>query len=252
MAVFGFVILFAGVLSAGAAAASRAAILLFLLPVMVPGPPSDILPRLIGWILGWAVSVSLSMFLWPRRDFDNLRAAVSRACRATARAISAPSASDDPARLDEVQQASLDAMTDLRDAFRASTSRPVGLSAGGRLLGRTINDLESLFIDTRDIDGAPVMRSQPGFAAVSRSFRRGAGRRRRRLGHTGRDQPRATRGQHHHLGHRPAAGAELLARLGARRGQAPQVGAATERIHGLAYSTDHVRARARRWVRVPR
>ncbi len=241
MAVFGFAILFAGVLSAGAAAASRAAILLFLLPVMVPGPPSDILPRLVGWIVGWAVSVSLSMFLWPRRDFDNLRAAVSRACRATAQAISAPSASDDPARLDDVQQASLDAMTDLRDAFRASTSRPVGLSAGGRLLGRTIHDLESLFIDPRDIDGAP--RQVMGVAPREIAAVGGASAEVLDAAAEALDRPVEP-----NLGKLEAS----IATLGTVRQQAlsawlgavlegqVQAGEATGRLHGLAYSTDQV------------
>ena len=43
----------------------------------------------------------------------------------------------------------------------------MGLSAGGRLLGRTINDLESLFSDTRDTDGAAVPKQAAAVAEAS-------------------------------------------------------------------------------------
>ena len=239
MAVFGFVILFAGVLSAGAAAAGKAAILLFLLPVMVPGPPSDILPRLIGWILGWALSVSLSMFLWPRRDSDRLRAAVTRACRATARAVSAPSALD-LQQLDQIQQASLDAMKDLRRVFRANTSRPVGLSAGDRLLGRTINDLESLFSDTRDTEGAAVPKQVAAVAEASADVLNAAA--------DALDTPSDVNLERLEAGitalstvREQALSSWLSSVLaGGQARQQVQSGARTEQMHGLAYSSDQV------------
>jgi uncharacterized membrane protein YccC len=236
MAVVGLAILFAGVLSAGAAAAGKAAILLFLLPVMVPALPPEIPARLLGWVLGWAVSVSLSMFLWPRHDFDRLRAAVSRSCRATARAISAPYGLDDPAQLAQVAQTSLDAMNDLRLAFRVSTSRPVGLSAGGRLLGRTINDLESLFTDTRDLAGPTASSEVEPVAAASAAVLDAAADALDDRSTSNRTQLEASIAT---LG--TVREQALSSWLGSVLGGGPaSAGGATERVHGLAYSTDEV------------
>ncbi len=239
MAVFGFVILFAGVLSAGAAAAGKAAILLFLLPVMVPAPPSDILPRLLGWILGWAVSVALSMFLWPRRDFDRLRAAVTRASRSIARAISAPSALD-PQQLDQIQQGSLDAMKDLRRVFRASTSRPVGLSAGDRLLGRTINDLESLFSDTRDTEGAAVPKQVAAVVEGSAEVLNAAADALDTPSEISRARLEASITTLSTVREQALSSWLGSVLVGGQAREQAQSDAATERIHGLAYSSDQV------------
>lgn len=57
MAVVGFVVLFAGVLSAAIAAAGRAALLTFILPVTLAAGPADIPPRLAGWGLAVAAAV---------------------------------------------------------------------------------------------------------------------------------------------------------------------------------------------------
>ena len=82
MVVIGFVVLFAGVLSAATAAASRAALLAYILPVMVPGLRRDILPRLAGWCIAAALAVPVAVFLWPPRDHEPLRARAADACRA--------------------------------------------------------------------------------------------------------------------------------------------------------------------------
>ncbi len=52
MAVVGFVVLFAGIISPQAATGSTAASLLFVLPVAVAQPASAVGPRLVGWVAG--------------------------------------------------------------------------------------------------------------------------------------------------------------------------------------------------------
>ena len=73
MAVAGFVILFAGVLSAAAAGATRAALLTFILPVTVPGTSTDMMFRLGGWFLAAAMAVPVAILVWPPADHQKLR-----------------------------------------------------------------------------------------------------------------------------------------------------------------------------------
>ena len=85
MAVVAFGVLFAGVISSATAAAGRAALLAFTLPVMLPGGVSDIAPRLAGWGLAVAFAVPAAMLIWPPREHHELRmraAAMSRALAA--------------------------------------------------------------------------------------------------------------------------------------------------------------------------
>ena len=144
MAVVGFVVLFFGVLSAAAAAASRALLLAFVLPVTVPVPVGEILPRLGGWGLGMAIAIPLALFLWPPREHDDLRIGVSRSCRCLARFLAGSGDPDD-------EQSVTDALSELRRNFRASVSRPIGLSAGGRLLARVRGDLDWLYVEARGL-----------------------------------------------------------------------------------------------------
>ncbi len=65
MAVVAFVILFAGILSGYVAAGASSAILLFVLPVMIPAGPSEIPERLLGWVLACVGSILALTFLWP-------------------------------------------------------------------------------------------------------------------------------------------------------------------------------------------
>jgi hypothetical protein len=143
MAVVGFLILFAGVLSAAMAAAGRAALLAFVLPVTVPADVGEIPIRLGGWGLGMLIAIPLALFVWPPKEHDDLRVGVGAACRAIA-PIVATSAST-PAQ----REAASTAMDTLHRTFRASVSRPVGLSAGGRLLARVTRDLEWLWVEVR-------------------------------------------------------------------------------------------------------
>ena len=84
MAVAAFVVLFAGVVSSAAASAGRAALLTFILPVMLVGNAADLAPRLEGWALAVAVSVPAALFVWPPRQHDQLRRRTAAVCRAVA------------------------------------------------------------------------------------------------------------------------------------------------------------------------
>jgi uncharacterized membrane protein YccC len=139
MAVFAFIVLFLGVISAATAAAGRAALLSFILAVMLPGHASDIPARLAGWGLAFAIAVPVAVFVWPPRQQDNLRRRVADVCAALAdmlRLRSASSSESDPV----VTVAA--AMRELRKAFHAGANRPVALTTGSRLLTRLSDQLE--------------------------------------------------------------------------------------------------------------
>ncbi|MBM9465907.1 FUSC family protein [Nakamurella leprariae] len=139
MAVFGFLIWYVGALSAALAAAGRAALLAFILPVLVPGSLSDLLPRLGGWTLAAALSVPAALFLWPPRHHDRLRATAAASCRTLAARFT-------PGRPDAGRPT---AETDIRTALAAmgqarrnTAYRPVSLTTGSRLVLRATDELD--------------------------------------------------------------------------------------------------------------
>jgi Fusaric acid resistance protein-like len=69
----GFAVLFSGVVSGYFAAAGFATLLLFIIPVAVPGPVSAIPARLEGWALAASVGTCARMLIWPGRPPDVLR-----------------------------------------------------------------------------------------------------------------------------------------------------------------------------------
>lgn len=143
MVVVGFVILFAGVLSAAIAAGGRAALLLFILPVTLPGHAGAIGPRLVGWAVAVAVAVPAAMLVWPPREHDELRRHAAETCAALADVVTAREGADDhdaDAACARVSR-SLDA---LRAVFRGTAYRPVGLTTGSRALMRLVEELEWL------------------------------------------------------------------------------------------------------------
>jgi len=149
MAVVGFVVLFAGVLSAATAAASRAALLAYILPVTVPGPAADILPRLAGWGIAAALAVPAAVFVWPPQDHDALRGRAADACRAIAEQLMAKvslgsDVDSQPGGVSDYADRASAAIAALRKQFRSSEFRPVGLTTGSRLLVALVDRLEWL------------------------------------------------------------------------------------------------------------
>lgn len=144
MALFGFLILFSGVLSAALAGASRAALLTFILPVMVPVPLTDIPGRWAGWTLAAVLSVPLAVYAWPPKDHQRLRTAAAAACAALADQLQAWSEGVDGAEIGRTRGTAGAAIAELRAQFRRSNVRPVGLTTGSRQLMRLPDRLEWL------------------------------------------------------------------------------------------------------------
>jgi uncharacterized membrane protein YccC len=143
MAVVAFFVLFAGVLSAPIAAASRAALLLFILPVTLRVPVGDIVPRLLGWALAVGISVPAAMLVWPPHEHDALRRHASDTCRALADVIVARETADDDYAAASCARV-VRSLDGLRAAFRSTAYRPVGLTTGSRVLIRLVEQLEWL------------------------------------------------------------------------------------------------------------
>jgi len=152
MAVIGFIVLFAGVLSAATAAATRAALLAFILPVTVPGTAADIPSRLAGWGIAAVLAVPVAVLIWPPRDHDALRAKAATACRALGRQLAGDAGVAGPGHpgvepgvepgADPGAAGPTEAIDALRQQFRSTTFRPVGLTTGSRLLMQLVDRLE--------------------------------------------------------------------------------------------------------------
>src|SRR5438552_753015 len=82
MALVGFGVLFAGVVSSVLAGATVALLLAFILPVSIAGPISSIPDRVAGWGMASAAAFLAVWLLWPAPTRDPLRGAAIAACRA--------------------------------------------------------------------------------------------------------------------------------------------------------------------------
>jgi uncharacterized membrane protein YccC len=168
-AMVAFAVLFVGTLSVSIAAGARAALLMFILPVSLPGTASDIGPRLGGWAIAVAVSIPAVMLVWPPREHNNLRRYAADTCQAIAEVITTRAAGhteDADALCDRVSE-SLGA---LRRTFRGTAFRPVGLTTGSRALVRLVDELEWLgavvrSLSTENMDAWPPLARDAVFAA---------------------------------------------------------------------------------------
>ena len=84
MAVVGFGVIFAGVVSSVLAGATTALLLAFILPVSLAAPASAVPDRLAGWGMAAGVALVATALLWPAPARDRLRGAAAAACRALA------------------------------------------------------------------------------------------------------------------------------------------------------------------------
>jgi uncharacterized membrane protein YccC len=159
MAVIAFGVMFVGVVSSMINAGTQAALLSFILAVMLPGSRSVLPERLLGWGIAFAVSVPVAVLAWPPVDRDVLRIKAAATCRALAGMLQLerPVTGGDP--LVAVHRA----MADLRTAFRISASRTAALSTGARRLIRLVDELEWLATAvTNACADAPTDWPEPG------------------------------------------------------------------------------------------
>ena len=148
MAVVGFGVLFAGVVSSTLAAASTALLLAFILPVSVPAPVSAIPARLAGWGLAGVCGLIAVAVLWPAPPRDRLRPAAIAACQALAARIRAEVAfalgaaeQESATDRDHAVDRARDAIDALRRTFLATPYRPGGLRTSARTVTRLVAEL---------------------------------------------------------------------------------------------------------------
>src|SRR5262249_51812364 len=148
MAVVGFGVIFAGVVSSVLAGATTALLLAFILPVSLAAPPSAVPDRLAGWGLAGGVALVAIAILWPVPARDRLRGAAAVACRALAARLRAGvayllSGMDEQFALDRDHAAAQagQAVDALRSAFLATPYRPTGLSTPARTTVRLVDEL---------------------------------------------------------------------------------------------------------------
>ena len=148
MAVAGFGVIFAGVVSSVLAGATTALLLAFILPVSLAAPASAVPGRLAGWGMAAGVALVAAALLWPAPARDRLRGAAAAACRALAARQRAGvayllSGVDGQFALDRDHAAaqSDQAVEALRSAFLATPYRPTGLSTPARTTVRLVDEL---------------------------------------------------------------------------------------------------------------
>jgi uncharacterized membrane protein YccC len=155
MGLIAFVILFAGVLNDYIAAARSAAMLTFVLPVMVPADAAEIPTRLAGWGLAGALCIPATLLLWPGRPRSALRRQAGKAARSLAELVEARSRGD-RAAAETAVLASRAATAALRDRFVSMAQRPSGTAGPTAALARLIEDLGWLH---RVADSVPALAS---------------------------------------------------------------------------------------------
>lgn len=151
MALVGFGVIFAGVVSSVLASATTALLLAFILPVTIAAPISSLPDRVAGWGIAAGAALIAVGLLWPAPARDPLRAAAAASCRALASRLHAEVAyllSDGDAafardRDHAVAQADA-AVAALHSTFLATPYRPTSLSTAARAAVRLVDELNWL------------------------------------------------------------------------------------------------------------
>jgi uncharacterized membrane protein YccC len=170
MAVVGFGVTFAGIVSSVLAGATTSLLLAFILPVTLAAPVSSVGDRVAGWGLASAAALIAVGLLWPAPTRDPLRTAAATACRALGARLRAEVANmmsdeDEPfARdLDHAVAYSNDAVAALHRRFLATSYRPTSLSTAARTIVRLVDEvswLNTIVVQSaRPVEGAPVNRA---------------------------------------------------------------------------------------------
>ncbi|HEY2043942.1 MAG TPA: FUSC family protein [Jatrophihabitans sp.] len=151
MAVVGFGVMFAGVVSSVLAGATPSLLLAFILPVSQSAPASSIPDRLAGWGLASVVALIAVALLWPTPTHDRLREQAIAACRALVERLRSDVSYllGDEANGSEAQRdAAIDkanaAVGRLHSLFLATPYRPTGLGTAARTVVRLVDELNWL------------------------------------------------------------------------------------------------------------
>jgi hypothetical protein len=159
MAVVGFGVLFVGIVSPLAAAASTAALLTFVLPVAVAQPASAVGPRLLGWVIAAAVCIAAGMLVWPPPWHDNLRLRLSATASAVSRlAMKLAEGVSDAEAHEEVKRE----LVRLRDQFAGTPYPPTGSVAAAVALSKLVGRVEWVATNAVDVgDGIASLDLSP-------------------------------------------------------------------------------------------
>ena len=148
MAVAGFGVIFAGVVSSVLAGAATALLLAFILPVSLAAPASAVPARLAGWGIAAGTALAAVALLWPAPARDRLRGAAAAACRALAARLRAGvayllsgTAGQSALDRDHAAAEADQAVQAMRSAFLATPYRPTGLSTPARMTVRLVDEL---------------------------------------------------------------------------------------------------------------
>jgi uncharacterized membrane protein YccC len=179
MAIVGFGVLLSAEISGYFAAATTAAILIFVLPVAIPAPAAATGPRLAGWGLAAGACITAAMLLWPSRRAAGLRQSAALACRALADLADSASKSE-PAATRQAAGAARRAVAAVRDQVGAIPHRPVGparRTAGLMALGEELSwQLETVLAAAAPGDGDLCQdENDEALAAASAALRASAG-----------------------------------------------------------------------------
>ncbi len=162
MALIGFLVIFAGVLSSVLARATTALLLALILPISLAAPASALGDRVAGWGLAAGAALVAIAVLWPAPAHDPLRAAAATACTALATRLRAEVAymlgGRDQSLASERQSAMLaadDAVAALRGAFLATPYRPASLSTADRATVRLVDEINR--VDAIVVESARAM-----------------------------------------------------------------------------------------------
>ena len=151
MAIVGFAVIFAGVVSSVLASATTSLLLAFILPATLRGALSSLPDRLEGWGMAAGAALIAVAVLWPTPRRGPLREAATVACRALATRLRAEAAyvlsGRDEALAPDRERAVKDAEeagATMRRAFLATPYRPASLSTSGRTIVRLVDELSWL------------------------------------------------------------------------------------------------------------
>jgi uncharacterized membrane protein YccC len=176
MAVVGFLVLFAGVVSSVLASAANGLLLAFILPVSMSAPAASIPPRVEGWLLAGGAALVANLVLWPAPASDPLRNRAIATFRLLAHRLRVGASyalGEDGTTVEDRDRAAADASvavaTMLRD-FYAAPNRPTALTTSARAVVRLVDELGWL---ATVLDAAPPDRASHlgnrGICAVKRS-----------------------------------------------------------------------------------